>query len=331
MLQAENKARCKPPLSDGEVTAIAKSARSQSTQSTQTGAEILLDLALRDSELWHTTDDVAFATIRRDGHHEHWPLRSKGYRQWLAKQFYDCKKNAIGSQTVQDVITALEGKANFDGPTYPAFVRVAEHGGRIYIDMADDKWRAIEVDADGWRIVAEPPVRFRRMTRMLPLVVPEPGGSLAELRRFLNVTEEGWILIRAWLVAMLRPAGPYPILKTIGEQGSAKTTLAKVLRAFGDPNICPTRGTPESERDLRIAADNGWICAFDNLSYVTPELSDALCRLSSGGGFGVRTHYENNEETVFHAKRPIILNGIEDIGTRSDLLDRSLVIELPED
>jgi hypothetical protein len=145
----------------------------------------------------------------------------------------------------------------------------------------------------------------------------------------VNVAEADWPLLLSWLIGALRPAGPYAILKMLGEQGAAKTTLARVLRGLVDPNTCPTRGAPRGERDLRIAAENGWIAAFDNLSYVDPELSDALCRLSSGGGFGVRSHYENAEETVFSAQRPVLLNGIEDIGTRSDLLDRALVIELP--
>ena len=75
-----------------------------------------------------------------------------------------------------------------------------------------------------------------------------------------------------------------------------------------------------------IAANNGWVINLDNLSYVSPELSDAMCRLSTGGGFATRTLYENDEETIFAAQRPQILNGIEDIGCRSDLLDRSLII-----
>ncbi|MSR55051.1 MAG: hypothetical protein EXS09_17440 [Gemmataceae bacterium] len=327
-LQAENTARCKPPLSVAEVARIAKSSRSQGTQSTQTNAEILIGIALTDTELWHTPD-AAYATIERDGHRENWPLRSKSYRQWLAKQFYDQEKNAVGSQTMQDVLNTLEGMAMFDGPEYPRHIRIADHAGRIYIDLADDEWRAIEVAASGWRVVAEPPVRFCRPPRMLSLPIPERGGSVAELRRFVNVADNHWPLILGWIVASLRPTGPYPILKTIGEQGSSKTTLARVLRAFIDPNTCPTRGTPRSERDLMIAAENGWVCCFDNLSHVTTELSDALCRLSTGGGLGVRTHYENSEETVFHSKRPVILNGIEDIGMRSDLMDRALIVELP--
>jgi hypothetical protein len=327
-LQSENQGQCLPPLERAEVAAIAKSACTQHSQSTQTNAEILLGIALADSELWHTSD-AAYATIRRDGHREHWPLRSKGFRQWLAKLFYDAEKKAVGSQTMQDVLGVLEGKATFEGPTYARCLRVAEHEGRIYIDLADDAWRAIEVDAVGWRIIDDPPVRFCRPARILPLPVPARDGSLALLRRFVNVVDEHWPLVLGWLAISLRPTGPYPILRTKGEQGSAKTTQARVLRSLVDPSDCPTRGAPGSERDLMIAAENGWVCAFDNLSHLTPELSDALCRLSSGGGFGVRTHYENAEETVFHSARPIIINGIEDVGTRSDLMDRSLIVELP--
>jgi len=331
-LMVENAARCTPPLPSCEVAVIARSARSrgtQNTQSTQTHAEILLGIALADSELWRTPDDKAHATIRRDGHREHWPIKSKGFTQWLASQFYAQTQRVASSQSMQDVLNTLEGKATFEGSVYPRHLRVAEHEGRIYIDLADGAWRAIEVDATGWRIVADPPVRFHRPKRMLPLTVPERGGTIADLRRFVNVADEDWPLVLAWLVGALRPASTYSILKFSGEQGSAKSTQTRVLRAFVDPNICPTRGATRSERDLMIAAENGWVCAFDNLSYITPELSDALCRLSTGGGWGVRSHYENDEETVFNAKRPIILNGIEDVGTRSDLMDRSLIIELP--
>jgi hypothetical protein len=78
-----------------------------------------------------------------------------------------------------------------------------------------------------------------------------------------------------------------------------------------------------------IAANNGWVLAFDNLSGLRPWLSDALCRLSTGGGFSTRELYSNDQETIFSAMRPIILNGIDDIATRHDLADRSIVVNLP--
>jgi hypothetical protein len=78
-----------------------------------------------------------------------------------------------------------------------------------------------------------------------------------------------------------------------------------------------------------VAAAANWILAFDNISFLPTWLSDALCRLSTGGGFGTRTHYENDEETVFEQTRPIILNGLDAVATRQDLLDRAIVVRLP--
>ncbi|NMB45029.1 MAG: hypothetical protein GX998_01315, partial [Firmicutes bacterium] len=112
-------------------------------------------------------------------------------------------------------------------------------------------------------------------------------------------------------------------------QGSAKSTTARVLRSLVDPNVAPLRTTPRDERDLAIAAHNSWILSFDNLSGVPPWLSDALCRVATGGGFATRTLYEDNQETIFDYIRPVAVNGIDEIVTRHDLLDRSLVITLP--
>jgi hypothetical protein len=78
-----------------------------------------------------------------------------------------------------------------------------------------------------------------------------------------------------------------------------------------------------------IAATNSWIISLDNLSRLSIWLSDALCRLATGGGFATRELYANDEEILFDAKRPIMLNGIEELVTRSDLLDRSIIINLP--
>jgi len=96
-----------------------------------------------------------------------------------------------------------------------------------------------------------------------------------------------------------------------------------------DPAVEPLRALPKNERDLAIAAGNAWVLAFDNLSGIRDQLSDALCRLATGGGFATRQLYTDDEEIIFSAKRPIILNGIDDIATRGDLQERSLLVSLP--
>jgi hypothetical protein len=130
------------------------------------------------------------------------------------------------------------------------------------------------------------------------------------------------------LLAALRPAGPYPVLAISGEQGSAKTVLSKLLRALIDPNAAPVRSLSRKERELMIAANNGYLLAFDNLSGLPVWLSDSLCRLASGGSFAVRQLYTNDEEVLFQAARPILLNGIEDVVSRADLGDRAIFLTL---
>src|SRR5262249_23185806 len=130
------------------------------------------------------------------------------------------------------------------------------------------------------------------------------------------------------LLAALRSGGPYPLLSISGEQGSAKTVLSKMLKALIDPNAAPVRSLSREERELMIAADNSHLLAFDNLSGLPIWLSDALCRLASGGSFAVRQLYTNDEEVLFEAVRPILLNGIEEI-SRPDLGDRALFLTLP--
>src|SRR4030081_2364640 len=164
---------------------------------------------------------------------------------------------------------------------------------------------------------------------MKPMPIPMSGGSVEVLRSFLNVQSDAdFVLVVAWALACLRNRGPYPVIVVSGEQGSAKSTFLAILRALLDPNTAPARALPREDRDLFIAANNGHVLAFDNLSGLPAGLSDPFCRLASGGGFSVRQLYTDQDEVLFDAARPIILNGIEDFITRPDLGDRAIFLTL---
>jgi hypothetical protein len=75
-----------------------------------------------------------------------------------------------------------------------------------------------------------------------------------------------FVLVVSWLLACLRNRGPYPVIVLSGEQGSAKSTFSAILRALLDPNTAPLRALPREDRDLFIAANNGYVLAFDNVS-----------------------------------------------------------------
>lgn len=280
-------------------------------------------------ELFHTPDLEPYATVPVGEHVETCPVRSRSLRRWLSHRYYRIHGKAPAQSAVQDALGVLEGRALYEGPELPVFVRVAEQDDAIYIDLADERWRCVEVTAKGWQILERSPVRFRRTRGMVAL--PDPVvGDIAELRGFLNVRgDHQFALLVAFLVAALRPRGPYPVLNLTAEQGSGKSTTQRVLRALTDPSTTPVRAEPRDVRDVMIAATNSWMVSFDNVSHLPPWLSDAICRLSTGGGFSTRELYSDADEVLFDAQRPVMMNGIEELAVRGDLLDRSIIANLP--
>jgi hypothetical protein len=279
-------------------------------------------------ELFHDPDRRGWASVRSDQHWENYPIRSEDFQRFLLRTYYDNTGECPGVQALRSALRLFDARALFDGPVRSVYLRVAEFEGKLYLDLCDPVWRAIEIDSVGWRIVVRPPVKFRRSRGSLALPEPEPAGSLDELRRFFSVHGEGWTLIKAFLVAALRPAVPCPILVAKGEQGAGKSTACRVISSLIDPRTSALRGAPREVRDLVAAARNSWLVCFDNLSHLPQDLADAACRLATGGGFGGRELYTDHEEAVFDATRPLVFNAIPDLGAaRPDFLDRALIIE----
>jgi len=340
-LVRELKAHANPVQPTAGKTPAAKQSKGDKRGKKEEGptqAEILLELAA-EVELFHTQNMEGFGTFPVENrslpgrHRETWPIKSTGFRRWLAREFYQVEGKPPNSEAMGGALNILEAKAHFDGEEHDVYVRAARHynEGNIYLDLGNHLWDAVAITPEGWEVVDGPPVKFRRSKGMAGLYQPERGGQIGELRPFLNVgSDADFYLIVAWLLAALNPSGPYPLLVLQGEQGSAKSTAGRVIRSLVDPGTAPLRSTPREVRDVMISASNSWVLAFDNLSGLPTWLSDVFCRLSTGGGFSTRELWTNGEEAIFDAMRPVILNGISAIATRPDLADRSIIITLPQ-
>jgi hypothetical protein len=288
----------------------------------------IVRLAFREGiELFRDEDDTAYIVIPVADHHEVYPLRSKRPRLWLAALFYRETTKAAGSQSIADATNVLEASA-LQARARPVGVRIMRIGDAIYWDLCDERWRAVEITANGWRVLSRSPVAFKRPKGLQSLPEPARGGSLAELRPFLNLSDDDdFLLVVAFLLGCLRARKPYPILVVNGEQGSAKSTFTTFVRDLIDPNMAPLRSEPTDARDLMIAASNSFLLSYDNLSHI--RLADELSRLSTGAGFSTRRLFENGEEEIFAASRPIILNGIPELATKPDLASRAIFLTLP--
>lgn len=278
-------------------------------------------------ELFQDAHGESYASRNVDGHVETRRLRERAFVGWLRSEYFRRTRNAPSTTAVNDALGVLEGKA-LASAQESVFVRIGGKNGNIYFDLGSPTWEIVEIAPTGWQLLPAAPIRFRRPPGMLSLPRPVTGGDVRELRKVVNCRDEDWPLLLGWLIAAFRDRGPYPALVLLGEQGAAKSSTGRAARGLVDPNSAPSRSPPRNERDLTIAAKNSWILFFDNLSRIEPWLSDALCRLATGGGYSTRALYTNDDEAIFDSQRPIILTGIEDVVERPDLLDRALVLYL---
>ncbi len=293
--------------------------------------EVVLRLCIEAGDhLFHDNESRAYALVREKGIARTLSVRSRDFGLLLGRRFYQAIGSGLPSAAKTEAIATLEGLALFDGPEEPVFVRIGEYEDKIVLDLCDAQWRVVVISCDGWEVVNESPIRFRRTRGMLALPVPVRGGSISDLRTFINVrTDSDFVLVCAFILVCFSPLGPFFILLVNGEQGSAKSTLCRLIRALIDPNKAPLRSEPKDNRDLAIAANNAWSIALDNMSRVSERISNALCRLATGGGFSTRELFSDSDEMIFDAKRPILINGIGEVADRSDLLDRALRLTLP--
>lgn len=286
-------------------------------------------------EFWHDSTLEAFASFSNNGHIEHRPVRSHMFRVWLRGLFYTETDGAIGSGALEEAIGVMEAIAINRGAMHETFVRTGRHGDKYYVDLCNEHWRVVEISADGWKVVADAPVKMLRSQGMLPLPDPDGDSDISVLRRFANVrSDDDFVLVVMWLVAALCPRGPYPVLAVGGEAGAGKSTFCRMLRELVDPNEAPLRTPPTDEHNLAVSASNCWLQLYDNMSTMPDWLADALCKLATGGGFATRKMYTDREESIFSAMRPAILNGLSLLTARADLASRAVTVHLrtiPED
>lgn len=308
-----------------DVTTQEQCKEKKDTKTTQ-----IIKLMLDSCDLFHDKNQRGYATIKKDSHHETYTLRSKAFRHAVQELMWRVYNEGIGGQILQDAIGTLEGHANYAGECYPVFVRRAERNGIIYLDLGNDCHEVVEISADGWTIRNDQNTcKFRRPSGMTALPCPIEGGNIEKLKKYVNLANaDDWPVLVGFILMCLNPWGPYPVLVITGEQGSAKTTLMKIIKTLLDASVAACRTLPGEVRDLAIAANNTLILAFDNISHISTPTSDALCRLSTGGGFATRTLHTDEDESIFDNKNPVILNGITNSANRHDLADREILIPL---
>jgi len=300
------------------------------TEKQESQADRLVNLVVADGvELFHDDLGDGFARVPVRNHREVWRCRSKDFRRWLARRFWQSEAKALNSDALSAALNVIEAKARFEGEEHRLHNRAAFHQDAIWHDLADRDWRAVGVTSDGWEIIAEPPILFRRYAHQRPHPEPVRGGDLHDLLRFVNLRDSSQgLLLLAYTVCCFVPDIAHPIPVLHGPQGSAKTTLFRILRALIDPSATAVLSFSRDATQLVQQLSHHWAPFYDNITGLPDWTSDMLCRAVTGEGFSKRELYSDDEDVIYQFRRCVGLNGVNVAAHRPDLLDRCILFGL---
>jgi energy-coupling factor transporter ATP-binding protein EcfA2 len=234
----------------------------------------------------------------------------------------------------KNIITRIKDEMNalaiVDDKKDEVYIRVAGNTKGVVIDRGIGSKELIQIlPGRKPKIITSSEFKFIRPAKQRDL--PRPvfdDFDFDSFKRLFNFNDQDdALLLLAYILKSITPnSGPYPILILEGPQGSGKTTATTMIGKLIDPTEPSLFAPPKNEEDIKIQAHSSWLLTYDNLSYLNGTLTDAFCRVSTGGGMSSRKLYSDDEQMVYSIQRPVVFNGIEELGERPDFLDRAIIL-----
>ncbi len=295
----------------------------------ETESQIIIKLVKQnDALLFHDTANNVYAAITVDGHKEVWSLESKDFSMWLNGLYYNSLGKPPRKDGISQAVAVLSAEARFGNKeAIPLSNRVAKIDNTFWYSLSNSKWQAVKITEDGWSVEDNPPILFNRFRHQIAQVEPKSNGNIYKIFDYINIKDNRTLFL-CWLVSCFVSEIPHAMPIFFGEKGAAKSTSCMLLKKLIDPSALETLTIQNNVRSMAVNLQQHWFLPFDNVSQISEEISDTLCRAITGGGIQQRKLFSDADDYIFTFKRCIALNGINNVATRPDLLDRAILVEL---
>lgn len=290
-------------------------------------ADILIELVIDSCELFIDQNDEPHI-IFPDRPIVAYPVKSKAFHNWLAGVYWEQERTGFGKSSFEQVVSALSGKARHENNKIQLHNRIAILDEEIYYDIGDNQ-RVVHITKKKWEIKETSEAVFRRFNHQKEQVIPKHGGNLKDLLKFVNLKHDSdKLLLITYVVVVMFPDIPRVIIIAIGDQGSAKSTLLRVLRSLIDPSRTALLRMRSAVEELAQMADHNYCLYLDNLSFLSSSGSDSLAGFVTGLAFNKRKLFTDADDIIFEIKVAVGINGINLVAEKADLLDRCLIFTL---
>jgi hypothetical protein len=279
-----------------------------------------------------------YITLKINDHIECVPFKSNRFKNIIRKEYFDQEKQILSDDKLDGILKLIESQLMYNSQDIKKIdlnLRVAKISDSIYYDLTNPKWEIIKITSEGWDIINnnEKPIFKRYEKNCSSQVYPSKDyNEKIFLNRFLKLfnlkSKNDILLISIYIISLFIPDIPKCILVLSGAGGGAKTTTFELIKKTVDPGAVDTFSFPKQINDLIQTLAHNYVNFFDNVTFISAEVSDLLCRAVTGAGFSKRALFSNDDDFIYKFNRPIGINGINLATTRADFLDRSLIIKL---
>lgn len=291
-------------------------------------ATLIAEYVEENCELFIDDRDTGYVKYNIGNHFEVWPINSDKFKRWLFKKGKELNDNKIpNAESISAAMNYL-GAIAHDGNRLELYNRIAMKNGIIWYDLTNSKWQVVIISKKGWKIIDNAPILFKRYAHQKEQVKPVKGGNPWKFFDFVNVAKSNKLLVLVKIISDFFPDIPHPVSEIHGPPGSGKSTFMEFDRMTVDPSSVPRQSFPKGDKDLIQTFDHHYAPSFDNINTIPEWLSDKLCRAVTGEGVEHRKLYSDEDSVIRSYRRCITINGINVTATKSDLLDRSILIKL---
>ena len=293
----------------------------------ETQEEIILGIADK-LDIYRTNMDEVYVKLNINNRISHLNAGSDKFKRWITLEYYSKTKRMPSTENIGKAVNLIKAKSMLKDPVIIG-KRCSVIDENIYYDLMNNKGEVVKISKDGWTIITNPKCIFDSNTSMKEQVRPIEHESLDILDKYFRYKDTNHLILqKIVLVSLFIDNIQRPICVLHGEKGSAKTSTMKLIRNIVDPSSVPTTSLPRTVDDLAVTLSNQYLICFDNIDRISNDISDLLCTAVTGGGYAKRKLYTDSEQQVMYFKKGIVLNGINVVATRPDLLDRCILFEL---
>jgi hypothetical protein len=310
----------KPPLTNEELASQVKDAYSRYHKKDICQQDEILELT-KGMVLFHDQYQDAYI---HDGE-KMLSLSGDGISQILTAKYYEKTKIIPSPNPISHVVNLLKSQAIHKGPEIELHNRVAMINGEIWYDISNG--RAVRINKSGWTI-EKSPIIFRKYSHQRANVTPVTCGDPWKFFEQSNVSRDYQLLLLVYIISTFIPEIPHPIFYPYGTQGAAKSTLCKMIKKLCDPSTDDIAIAPAKRKEMIQVLSHHHICIFDNLSVLPGWMSDILAKACTGATLTKRRLYSNDDDVSIKIKNCGGMNGINQLITKPDLMDRTLLIQL---